>query len=89
MREYIVDLGPAIEWYYADSPKEYADFINSKATTFLGNGLKEEIVRCKDCKEFDYIQDDRGIIHFCKRGGVMRMADPEGFCSWGERRKDA
>lgn len=39
-----------------------------------------EVVRCKDCKEF------QANHHWC--GFLKTDIDPDGFCSYGERRSD-
>lgn len=36
----------------------------------------DELVRCKDCLEFKYCMHNE-------------HNDPNGFCSWGERKEDA
>ena len=41
--------------------------------------IQPEIVRCKDCKHYEY-----GI---CKKAGVCVNKSPNGFCDWGERRE--
>lgn len=51
--------------------------------------VREEIVRCKDCKWFDRDrtpEDD--YPHFCHEIGIDLMED-DGFCAWGGRREDA
>ena len=41
--------------------------------------IQPEIVRCKDCKHYEY-----GI---CKKAGLCVNKSPNGFCDWGERRE--
>lgn len=49
--------------------------------TFSKNNLREEIVRCRDCKHYD---ED---IHSCDWWSAYeRLAEPDGFCAWSERR---
>jgi len=47
----------------------------------------EEIVRCRDCK---YYQPKEGAMLSCKfeyHGFTQwKLAEPDGFCAWGERR---
>ena len=50
--------------------------------------LHEEIVRCRDCKHFEYwtFRDGRNA-HDCARGGdYLFDTEPDGYCKWGERR---
>lgn len=54
--------------------------------------LREEIVRCKDCKHFrfvdrsDIFHDERHNDSFCLRfvDGKRMEVEPDGFCAWGE-----
>ena len=41
--------------------------------------IQPEIVRCKDCKHYEY-----GI---CKKAGLCVNKSPNGFCDWGERKE--
>ena len=57
-----------------------------------GGELREEIVRCCDCKHAE--PDDSGRIYYegvlwCSElGGDDSMpVEPNGFCAWGERRE--
>lgn len=43
-----------------------------------------ELVRCKDCKHYFHYGDD---VYGCRSYGMMKT-QPEGFCSYGERRSD-
>lgn len=60
----------------------------------IGEGLahhvmREEVVRCRDCKHWrETPMADGSKGH--RRSGVMTFVepDPDGFCSWGERRKE-
>jgi len=47
----------------------------------------EEIVRCRDCIYYKLDPDpiDPGWPMMCERTGDD-MIEPDGFCSWGERR---
>ena len=47
--------------------------------------LREGIVRCKDCK---YMTRDMRI-NYCIRPAEFHefAVNPDGFCSWGERRE--
>lgn len=50
---------------------------------------KAEIVRCKDCKHYEYWEfRDGRIAHDCVRGGdYLFDTEPDGFCAWGKRRE--
>ena len=43
--------------------------------------VKEEIVRCRDCKYYNECWD------FCERLKPGMVVEPDGFCKWGERRE--
>lgn len=59
--------------------KKIADLIYS----YLCDGIEDcdviEVVRCKDCKDWDC--HDEYCINFL-------VVDPNGYCSYGERRED-
>ena len=46
--------------------------------TFSKNSLREEIVRCRDCQFEDEPWNCAAPYH----------NEPDGFCKWGELRKD-
>ena len=46
------------------------------------SGLGEEIVRCRDCKEYIEFKDCATCGYF---GGDYVDVEPDGFCAWGER----
>lgn len=48
----------------------------------------ERIVRCRDCKHYEYMGITQGWINVCTRGGHMMLVTSDGFCAWGEP-KDA
>ncbi len=50
-----------------------------------GYELREEIVRCRDCKRFAVDQSDHDYRTgwWCKRWHTD-MVKPDGFCAWGE-----
>ena len=72
------------------------DLPTEKMATDLRFWLRERIVRCRDCKycrEHDMraYGGDRGQLlchHFSMSSGAGWPVDPDGFCSWGERRTD-
>lgn len=45
---------------------------------------REEIVRCRDCKFYKCGDDG----WWCLRSISTVSTNPDGFCSWGERRED-
>lgn len=49
--------------------------------------VREEIVRCKDCKRFAVDQSDHEYRSgwWCHRWNTD-MVKPDGFCAWGERK---
>ena len=77
MSEHIVDT---TDYYLGDK-------VDLKA--IYGPRLREEIIRCLDC-EF-YVDDpdpiDPGWPKMCEDTG-RDMLEPDGFCSWAERRTD-
>ena len=46
--------------------------------------IQPEIVRCKDCKYAEYIDDVKTL--WCTECGQGRTVAPYDFCSYGERR---
>lgn len=51
----------------------------------LDDGLREEIVRCRDCKHEE--DDVEGFAYWCNANN--RPTALEGFCAWGARREGA
>lgn len=49
--------------------------------------LREEVVRCEDCKRFAVDQSDHEYRSgwWCHRWNTD-MVKPDGFCAWGERK---
>lgn len=67
------------------------DYFASNANDHYGT-LHEEIVRCRDCVYFKSETDIFPALcrlwlprNLSKQYGI----EPDGFCAWGERRKDA
>ena len=48
--------------------------------------IQPDIVRCKDCKYAEYIDDVQTL--WCTECGQGRTVAPYDFCSYGERRDD-
>ena len=61
--------------------EDWADGFGTKYTYSLEF---DELVRCKDCKFKAW--DDAGM--FCRKNIFMGKFEPNGFCSWGERRSE-
>ena len=74
MSEYIVDVGDVDELHFAAFQKT-AEFC-------CGYPVREEVVRCRDCKNFiaDELGEVCGLFEFEMVDG--RMA--RGFCAWGK-----
>ena len=47
---------------------------------------REEIVRCRDCK-FG-VDGGKYCAEGCADSWDWRCVEPDGFCAWGERRKN-
>lgn len=73
MSEYIIDVGDADELHFAAFQK--------KTEFCFGYPVREEIVRCRDCKHYD------DYLGSCVRGNVHQVfaVEPDGFCKWGEK----
>lgn len=75
MSEYVVDFSKVA----AKTTGKLEGFDRSRANLmFL---VREEIVRCKDCKHF------ATNIHgsYCKKS-ISTTSDSNGYCAWGKRR---
>lgn len=72
MAEYIVQI---------DHPELCVEYDGSNFTEGL-----ERIVRCRDCKHYEYMGITQGWINVCTRGGHMMLVMSDGFCAWGEPR---
>lgn len=44
----------------------------------------QEIVRCRDCKEFAFGDVEYATVDWCDYWGAY-VESPDGFCAWGER----
>lgn len=60
--------------------------------------LREEIVRCRDCKHMHTVKDwcwgvdvDECWLHADHESGALgkEPTEPNGFCAWGERKGSA
>ena len=69
---------------------EYVVSLTPKTFTDLRFHRHEEIVRCRDCR---YYHPKEGAMLSCKfeyHGFTQwKLAEPDGFCAWGEREGDA
>ena len=84
MSEYIVHEG--IE-------STFTDYLGVKHTVNHYE-KREEIVRCRDCRHFRIEPWDEVLAAqygappmICERTGDMDDVEPDGFCSWAERRE--
>lgn len=63
--------------------------------TFSKNNLREEIVRCRDCKYCElltvvYLDKPLSVCtaEWCEGAeGDNPLVKPDGFCAWGERQE--
>lgn len=79
------DFNTAMASLYPDT--EYV--INKSAYDSGVEGVREEIVRCKDCEYYRESQwviatDVPDVCTFFSNGVKVR---PDGFCKWGKRKK--
>lgn len=58
------------------------DLPTEKMATDLRFWLREEVVRCRDCKHF--VTNIHGS--YCKRS-ISTTSDPNGFCAWSSRKE--
>lgn len=83
MYEYVVDLSKVM----TKTTEELGGF--DRFMFLQGVPVREEIVRCRDCKRFGLDNSDHDYRSgwWCHRWNTD-MVKPDGFCAWGER-KDA
>ena len=77
----------SFEW--CDTCKEYDQEKHCchRWTKVIRNTVEElKVVRCKDCKYAEYIDDVQSL--WCTECGNGRTVAPYDFCSYGERRTD-
>lgn len=62
--------------------------------TFSKNNLRDEIVRCRDCRHMRtidlsvYYGEHKHDLDICTRvNGVQLNAEPNGFCAWASRKE--
>lgn len=51
-----------------------------------GDFIREEIVRCRDCKEFSFGNTANKTVDWCDYWCDC-VDSPDGFCAWGERKE--
>ena len=77
MSEYIVELYDEYEKYVLE--------FECKPTNTHGFPLREEIVRCRDCKHYiTKFRDEYDDTVWC--GLHAGYVEPDGFCAWAVRR---
>ena len=74
MSEYIMDMGTST--YKSNDGLVYAPI----------EQLREEVVRCRDCKEFTFGSDEYATVDWCDYWGAY-VESLDGFCAWGEMRQ--
>ena len=65
------------DWLYYSSMNGGTSIQREAIDMAIGVLKQPEIIRCKDCKHYEY-----GI---CKKAGLCVNKSPNGFCDWGER----
>lgn len=67
---------------------EYVVSLTAKTFTDLRSHRHEQIVRCRDCKHYDHMNDDEGMCMVPDDDGdyARWMVDDVGYCYLGERR---
>lgn len=81
MSEYIVCVDDLEESYYKCT--------DIKPETVFGHRLREQIVRCRDCKHYDPHPTDDGVCFLPDGDGGFAYweVEPDGFCAWSKRRE--
>ena len=62
---------------------EYVFDVSAFESEELDDGMREEIVRCRDCIGLVETWDGWECERF---SGEYHRAEPDGFCAWAERR---
>lgn len=78
MSEYIVDVG--------DADEKHVQRFNTQATSLFGHPIKEQVVRCRDCRFCGKGSWGAETFPVCRRGIHAFQVSNEGFCAWGKRR---
>lgn len=65
------------------------EYVQEDGTEIYSWTVGEEIVRCRDCKQFHIFQQNKRYIAApsCCKFQIM-LPDPDGFCAWGVRCND-
>lgn len=98
MSEYIFRDAPGfgcdMNEYMDDGRTAIGEFYAKHDTDHYGT-IREEIVRCRDCRHMRtidlsvYYGEHKHDLDICIRvDGVQLNAEPDGFCKWSERRTD-
>lgn len=67
---------------------EYVFEIDESRADAMGNmpcERREEIVRCRDCKNYRPAEDDEHEDGCALAYAYLFETSPDGFCAWGER----
>lgn len=68
---------------------EYVINLNDELGMALASFLCEEVVRCRDCIQCDFLDSycSKPARYVCSNFEYSEVA-LDGFCAWGERRND-
>ena len=84
-------LGEAPE-VWTDSPEEFAALLQWEmdvtAIKALPSADAVEVVRCRDCKNWQEWENGTGSCHRSENGYNWFGVDATDYCSYGERRED-
>lgn len=84
----VIDADELIEHVWRDrldSRERIANLVESMPTVRETEGVWQELVRCRDCKYFNHLYRFKRNACGCPQGCVK--PEPDGYCSYGERKK--
>jgi hypothetical protein len=69
---------------------EYIVVCDEKGIPEYPRKIREEIVRCRDCKWFDDEYTEPGVCYLPNGDGGFASwcVEPDGFCAWAERKSE-
>ena len=90
MSEYVVDTFGIVQ-DFADLHGDMSTPLYQAIMDVMASRQREEIVRCRDCEYIFHREYNNGFeYHTCGYfDSEHAEVAPDGFCAWGERRKDA
>ena len=83
MNEYIVDTFGIVQ-DFADLHGDMSTPLYRAIMNVMLSRQHEEIVRCRDCKHYEKLSDDKGVCHPL---GIVFADMDDGFCAWAERKE--